>query len=251
MTFDINAAVSRLKSSKLNAPLSTTFANLIAVKQFNLYLNEAKKQFPSQLEIIALEELSINSSPYIEELQDSIQRLSEGLNIMPENLNEIELSQKFEILRSDNQLDHDIELYSEDYGGIGLLFFDIDNFKGYNTKYTELLVDDKLLIPIQNFILDFIDTRGYGYSVGGDEFIVLLRNSSKNETKYFAERLRETVESLEWEIENTIEKITISVGVSSYPEDTSDFKLLKGYANKAENEAKKNGRNRIEIWENK
>jgi len=248
MTFDLKAAVTRLNSSKLNSPGSSTFANVTAAKQFNLYLGEAKKQFPNQLDIIALEDLDIKSGLYLEELKDSIDRLSDCLNILPSNLNQIELSQKFGILRSVNQLDQDIETHSTDIGGFGLLFFDIDNFKKYNTMYSESVVDDKLLIPIQNYILDFIDSRGYGYAVGGDEFIILLFNSSKIETQYFGERFRKTVESLEWEIENKIEKATISIGISSFSEDTSDFKLLKEYANKAENEAKKNGKNRIEIW---
>lgn len=250
MTFDLKAAVSRLKASNLLAPGSSIFANLTAAKQFNIYLTEAKKHFADHLDIIALENLEIRTGLYYEELLDSINRLSECLNIVPSNHSEIELSQKFGILRSVNQLDKDLETHSNDNGGIGLLFFDIDNFKKYNTKYTESVVDDKLLIPIQNFILDFIKFRGYGYSVGGDEFIILLFNSSKPESLHFGERLRRTVESLNWEIENNSELITISIGVSSFPEDTSDFKLLKDYANKAENVAKKNGKNRIESWSN-
>ena len=88
----------------------------------------------------------------------------------------------------------------------------------------------------------------WNYKCGRDEFIILLYNPSKNETKHFNERLRKVVESMEWEIENNIEKITISIGISSFSEDTSDLKVLKEYANKGENEAKKNGKNRIENW---
>ncbi|MBK6701539.1 MAG: diguanylate cyclase [Saprospiraceae bacterium] len=91
--------------------------------------------------------------------------------------------------------------------------------------------------------IDMLGSAKYrNYKYGGDEFIILLYNTSKNETKHYSERLRKAVKSMEWEIENNIEKITISIGISSFSEDTSDLKVLKEYANKGENEAKRMGK---------
>ncbi len=53
--------------------------------------------------------------------------------------------------------------------------------------------------------IDMLGSAKYrNYKYGGDEFIILLYNTSKNETKHFNERLRKAVETMEWEIENNI-----------------------------------------------
>ena len=159
-----------------------------------------------------------------------------------------ELSQKFQILGSDAQLGRDFQEWTRLASAPhALLFFDIDHFKRLNTTHTETRVDSDLLIPFQTFLADFVTARGQMYSVGGDEFICLLRNVSMAEARAFAERLRSQVEKLTFKVGATTERVTLSIGAACYPEHAHDLASLRVLANQAENRAKRNGRNRVSI----
>ena len=245
MRFDLRGAIQRLKESKLNDTTSDYFANAQAVRQFNYYLEIAKKNYPYQYDLIPIQKLQESSSEKLDYLKDSISRLEDAIkNLTGEETSQnVELSQKFGILRSSNQLNRDFEDLKKDKGGLGLVFFDIDNFKSFNTKYTETKVDDYLLIPLQMFLSDYLTVRGFCYSIGGDEFNILLRNVDKEETLSFAKRLVKELNQVDFQIEGQIENITISAGVASFPFDSDEIDDLKAKANLAENVAKKNGRN--------
>jgi diguanylate cyclase (GGDEF)-like protein len=248
--FDLKAAISRLKSSKLNDSTSDYFANAQAVKQFNYYLKIAKIRYPSQPDLVPIDNLLESSTEKLINLKDSIGRLEDVLiNLLDDDkISNVQLSQKFGILRSLNQLTKDFHNHHSEPGGIGIIFFDIDHFKSFNSKYTETVVDEYLLIPVQMFLSKFINARGFCYSVGGDEFIILLRNVDKCETNAFADRLVKKIREEKFIINEQEENITISAGFSTYPVDSNDLESIKKNANEAENYAKKNGRNQAISW---
>lgn len=103
------------------------------------------------------------------------------------------VSEKFGILRANSQVEVDFAASKADPAGVALLFFDVDHFKQLNTKYTETVVDSAVLRPLQELIRVLVVGRGFAYSVGGDEFIVLLRNVNPTEALAFAERLRTSI----------------------------------------------------------
>lgn len=155
------------------------------------------------------------------------------------------LSQKFAILRADNQLGSDFSSCENDSGGLGLIFFDIDHFKALNTKYTETVVDEFILVPFQKLLLELTQSRGFVYSVGGDEFLLLLRNVDPNETQAFANRLLDSIPKHKFIVNGMQETLTISVGVACHPGDAQTASDLRRLANTAENKAKRDGRNRV------
>lgn len=155
------------------------------------------------------------------------------------------LSEKFEILRSDKQLKKDFESYQDDKNGLGLIFFDIDHFKSLNTKYTETVVDKDILTPFQRQLSELVHARGFAYSVGGDEFIILLLNVNQEETLAFANRLLEAARNTEFKVMENDVKITLSAGIANCPSDSRDYQTLRELANQAENKAKANGRNQV------
>lgn len=158
---------------------------------------------------------------------------------------DILLSEKFGILRSDKQLKIDFDAYQNDEDGLGLIFFDIDHFKSLNTKYTETVVDKDILAPFQQQLSELVRFRGFAYSVGGDEFIILLLNVNQEETLAFANRLLETARNVVFKVKEEDVKITLSAGVANYPSDSRDYQTLRELANQAENKAKANGRNQV------
>jgi diguanylate cyclase (GGDEF)-like protein len=164
------------------------------------------------------------------------------INILGEEINRIK-DQKFKILDAPDLLEGDKKIA---FGPLGcsILFMDIDKFKLFNTKYTETVVDIFLLSPYQNLIVKLVEKHGFAYAQGGDETAILLPGFSKEMAFAFAENIRKIIEFTEFNIENDNIKLTVSIGVAHANNYASSNDLLNK-ANKAENEAKKQGRNRV------
>lgn len=178
-------------------------------------------------------------------LQTIIELFQEKLADSVESDVSTKLSQKFGILRADSQLGSDFSACENDFGGLGLIFFDIDHFKALNTKYTETVVDQFILVPFQKLLIELTHSRGFAYSVGGDEFLLLLRNVDPNETLAFANRLLEAMRKHRFSVNGAVETLSISVGVACHPSDAQTSIELRKLANAAENKAKRDGRNRV------
>jgi len=88
-------------------------------------------------------------------------------------------------------------------------------------------------------------TRPYAYRYGGEEFLVALRNHSSAEAAAFAERLRAATESKAFAMGSQEIRLTISIGVASFPHHRSKFAEVVHAANLAEHQAKAAGRNRV------
>ncbi len=134
---------------------------------------------------------------------------------------------------------------SERYNLIfSLAIIDIDDMKRINLKYG----DEKGNIAIKT-LARVIDLNKRGEDIvcryGGDEFVILLPETSKAGAIAFISRIkRKLAEELK---EKNIE-LTVSVGISEFPTDTRDPSELLELANKALYSAKLNGKNLITAW---
>ena len=248
MPFDIRAAVARLNGRDVERS-DSIYALGQAVGQFNALLTAAKARYPEGIDLQGLLGFADVDQVRPKVLLDSAQRLLDALDVVTEDGDEDLplLSQKFGIVRAHAQLEVDFSACLEDAGGLGLLFFDIDHFKRLNTKHTETVVDRDILVPFQHFLVDVTRSRGFVYSVGGDEFIILLRNAGPDEALAFANRLLRCVHDNPFRVGTTTEALTLSIGVASYPCDAAELLDLRKTANQAENTAKANGRNQVVV----
>lgn len=119
-----------------------------------------------------------------------------------------------------------------------ILMLDIDNFKEINDMHGHMTGDKclKSLISIAHNSLRSDDRLG---RFGGDEFVVLLPDTSPVKAYFVADRFRKNVES------SNDPHFTISIGVSSYPMDARTSKALINAADKALYLAKSKGRNSV------
>jgi len=131
--------------------------------------------------------------------------------------------------------------------------FDIDNFLSVNRDYGHK-VGDEVLKMIAAKIKEVFQnpTIGYrasvGFRVGGDEMAVLLPGINRETAFLKAEEMRMRVqdEKLDYTTaDGTVLKQTISMGVSSFPEDGSRPADICRRADSAMVRAKKNGRNQV------
>jgi diguanylate cyclase (GGDEF)-like protein len=131
------------------------------------------------------------------------------------------------------------------YGhNLALLLLDIDNFKVYNDTYGHL-EGDKVLVRIGQIIHSCLRTMDSAFRYGGEEFTVILPETSAQEANNVASRIRAAVELEKFfpELENVV-NVTISIGVTEYynKESLSDF--IKR-ADQAMYLSKEKGRNAI------
>jgi len=115
-----------------------------------------------------------------------------------------------------NQLEIEIDR-SNRYGHpLALLLLDIDNFKSYNDTYGHL-EGDKVLVRLGQIIKSCLRTMDCAYRYGGEEFTIILPETTGEEAKNVAHRIKTSVQ-----IENffpeggDIVSLTISIGVTEY-----------------------------------
>ena len=125
-----------------------------------------------------------------------------------------------------------------------VLMIDIDFFKKVNDTYGHDIGDEvikRLALIMKNSIRDSDMPVRYG----GEEFLILLLNSTLEKTNDIAQTIRKNFESESFMSGGEAFKKTLSVGIANYPNDgDSLWKIIK-YADEALYEAKNSGRNKV------
>lgn len=124
---------------------------------------------------------------------------------------------------------------------LSALMLDIDHFKRVNDTFGHFAGDTVLLDVTKNISKTLRSNDGFG-RYGGEEFVVFLPGLDKAQASAVAERIRQTVRSKPHPVAGPI---TISIGVSSYPEDVTKEKALIPLADQMMYEAKRSGRDRV------
>ena len=129
---------------------------------------------------------------------------------------------------------------------LSIIMVDLDNFKIYNDTLGHQDGDKilKELAQVFNFSARKQDSI---YRYGGEEFVILLLQTNKTEACIISERIRLAVEKHMFRHEEILpnKKLTISLGVATFPDDADMKDLLLQYADKALYNAKSQGKNRI------
>ncbi len=114
------------------------------------------------------------------------------------------------------------EIYrSQRYGyEFSLVFIDLDHFKKVNDTFGHLM-GSKLLAEIGEKIKSHCRLIDFAFRYGGDEFVLLLPQTSKESAIVVARRLHRLIRESTWlQAENLNIRVTPSVGVASYPADS-------------------------------
>ena len=128
---------------------------------------------------------------------------------------------------------------------LSLIFLDIDRFKLVNDNHGHL-VGSQTLRNLSQLLLQSIRQVDTLARYGGDEFTILLPDSDHEAALRVAERIRKSVEEQLFEAgANGPLRLTLSLGVSSFPAHGADRSQLLDAADKAMYRAKSLGRNRV------
>ena len=130
---------------------------------------------------------------------------------------------------------------------LGVLMFDIDFFKKFNDTWGHAC-GDYVLKTVAKIIKSNTREHDIASRYGGEEFTVMLPNTSKDDSMAVAERIRKEVENYDFTYENQHMKVTISIGCSVFNSETNPVTTAKDLveqADKALYVSKHNGRNQV------
>jgi diguanylate cyclase (GGDEF)-like protein len=130
---------------------------------------------------------------------------------------------------------------------LSVLMLDVDSFKTFNDTYGHPQ-GDQLLRSIATILRANVRTVDHVGRYGGEEFVIILPETAKDDACRLAERIRSAVEAQACiVIDDQIIRRTISVGVAAYPEDALNPGELVQRADEALYRAKRSGKNCV-IW---
>ncbi|WP_424927540.1 sensor domain-containing diguanylate cyclase [Amaricoccus tamworthensis] len=129
---------------------------------------------------------------------------------------------------------------------LAMILFDLDRFKSINDRFGHSGGDEVLRGVVDTFN-DNIREQDMLARLGGEEFAIVLNDTSIMQAEMIAERFRQLVENLQRHHDGFDIRCTTSVGVAAVrPNDLTAEQILKR-ADAALYFAKKNGRNRVEL----
>jgi diguanylate cyclase (GGDEF)-like protein len=126
----------------------------------------------------------------------------------------------------------------------GLLVIDLDHFKAFNDAYGHLAGDD-ILRAVANTISAEVRAYDIVGRFGGEEFVVLLPATTDTETVHVAERIRARIAALP--LPSPDDQLTVSIGVSVFPQHCENLDGLLHTADMAMYAAKAAGRDRVHL----
>lgn len=129
---------------------------------------------------------------------------------------------------------------------LALLILDVDYFKHVNDTYGHPQ-GDELLRQLGEVIRQHARKDDICCRYGGDEFTVVMPETIKAEAAMVAGRLRQAVQDRIFQLDGATAKITVSIGVAGYPQDTSSRPALVKAADDALYAAKQSGRNNVKL----
>ncbi len=161
-----------------------------------------------------------------------------------------ELTEVFNRRYFSQQFEREIQRAKRYHHSIALIMLDIDHFKAYNDRYGHTL-GDHALKTVACKLEKILRKADIVARFGGDEFIIMLPEITKEQAHKVANKLRKEIEKTPSsnDAEPSDLDITISLGVAVYPQDASEPHQLIELADAALYTAKSLGRNCVAVHE--
>jgi diguanylate cyclase (GGDEF)-like protein len=144
-------------------------------------------------------------------------------------------------------LEREIKRAERNHTQVGIIMADIDYFKQFNDKYGHA-AGDKVLTQMGGFFKAGVRGSDVACRYGGEEFVFFLPECSAENTFKRADQMREKVKNLAVHYGGELlASITLSMGISTYPDQGSNAEDLLRVADAALYRAKQEGRDRVII----
>ena len=127
------------------------------------------------------------------------------------------------------------------------MMLDIDHFKNVNDTYGHV-AGDKVIAEVSRVIRENVRETDFSARYGGDEFAICLTNTTAHNAIILADRLRQAIENTVITDDDNNIKVTISIGMAEFTENTDTVDTWTKNADCALYKGKENGRNQYSIF---
>jgi len=127
------------------------------------------------------------------------------------------------------------------------LMSDVDHFKEHNDRYGHL-VGDAILREVSKTIKENIRQIDFMGRYGGEELSIILTETNKEKALSVARRIRRTIAERKIRVYDEELRVTISIGIATFPEDADKDEALLEKADSALYQAKQGGRNMVCVY---
>lgn len=142
-------------------------------------------------------------------------------------------------------LKREVDIARRNLQPLSVLMVDIDHFKRINDSHGHI-VGDQALKAVASALKDSLRNVDMVFRYGGEEFMVLLSNTSREAASMVGERLRLAVLGIQYLVENRAIELSVSLGCASLLPGESMDSLLRR-ADNALYVSKREGRNRLSM----
>lgn len=224
--FQINIQIGKLELHQLNYQLTINETNLghIIFSRLQPFNSSDIEQLEGYIALLIYPLRNCLEHNYALKLalEDPLTGISNRAALLPTLKKEIDLARR-----------HNLPL--------SILSLDLDRFKHVNDTLGHL-AGDTVLKEFAKLLIRTCRESDLAFRAGGEEFFIILRNTSLEGAKILAERLRTKTEITAIMYQKFSIKLTVSIGITEYkPSDT--YTSLMDRADKALYHAKNNGRN--------
>lgn len=145
----------------------------------------------------------------------------------------------------DKSIEQEVDLATRHEHSLSIMMLDLDRFKQINDNYGHI-VGDAVLKSFADCIMECMRSSDIVFRYGGEEFVILLRNTKVAGAKLLAERMRKNVEDMKFDYNNIKLNISVSIGLAEFKEGDDRLTLVER-VDALLYKAKEHGRNRVEV----
>ncbi|WP_198510276.1 diguanylate cyclase [Bacillus solitudinis] len=145
------------------------------------------------------------------------------------------------------QIIHYFNLFRKDRGMYSIILLDLDHFKFVNDTYGHI-VGDEVLREFASLAQSIKREQDIICRYGGEEFVILLPNTTREQTKAQMAKLQEALKQKDFLANDTRFQVTFSAGISVISSNNLHIEKLLDEADKALYFAKNAGRNQVAFY---
>jgi diguanylate cyclase len=179
-------------------------------------------------------------------LKQELDKATKHSKKLEKKLNKDKLTGAYNRRAYDQRMDEEMERFLRYGTKFSLLMMDADKFKLINDNYGHA-IGDKCLQEIIRRTMPLLRKNDMLARYGGEEFVIIMPETDSDGAKEAAEKIRQTIEKIEFLYKSKKVKVTISIGVSQTQKgDTTHLQVFER-SDIAVYKAKEQGRNRVVV----
>lgn len=252
---------SQQEASQLETGIQTSIAEIKQQVDQSKTIEELTAKINQNLGNIAerIKTYRANEEARANEYEEKVKTLQESLIESERGMEEVKSMLSFQQVKINQDSltglpnraaydDHLLQAYQRwqrNFGDLALGIADIDHFKTINDNYGHL-AGDKVLKKVALMFKNAIRKVDFIARYGGEEFIFIFERTPEKEARSILETLRKNIEECQFFYHDKKVDVTVSFGLTSLKKG-DDLETLFMRADSAMYQAKKGGRNRVEV----